>query len=236
MHTDRILFIVTSATNMANSPEPTGSWIEEIAAPYYAFKDARCEITFASPLGGAAPIDPVSRKDENCTASTRRFEADSKANALIGATKKLSKLNADDYDAVFFAGGHGTMADFPTDASVIAIVEKFYSAGKPLSSVCHGPACLVGAKKQSGEPLVKGHRFTCFTDAEETSVGLASIVPFLLESQLRAQGGTAATELPFQSNVVADGNLITGQNTVSSIPVAELVIHQLRCTQQRRAA
>ena len=236
MHTDRILFIVTSATKLANASTPTGSWIEEIAAPYYAFTDARCEITFASPLGGAAPIDPVSRQEENCTASTRRFDVDAAARSALAATKKLSSLNAKDYDAVFFAGGHGTMADFPSDATVISIVEHFYAAGKPLASVCHGPACLVGAKKPNGEPLVKGHRFTCFTDAEETSVGLADVVPFLLESQLRAQGGKPVNELPFQGNVVTDGNLITGQNTQSSIATAEHVIHQLRCTQQRRAA
>ena len=172
----------------------------------------------------------------DCTASTRRFEADAEAQAALADTKKLSSLNAKDYDAVFFAGGHGTMADFPNDAAVISIVEHFYAAGKPLASVCHGPACLVGAKKPNGEPLVKGHRFTCFTDDEETSVGLADVVPFLLESQLRAQGGKCVNELPFQSNVVTDGNLITGQNTQSSIPTAEHVIHQLRCTQQRRAA
>ena len=236
MHTDRILFIVTSANRMGTAPEPTGSWLEEIAAPYYAFKDARCEVTFASPLGGAAPIDPKSNDEENCTASTRRFEADAKAKSALAATQKLSTLKAQDYDAVFFAGGHGTMEDFPKDASVKSIVEQCYAAGKPLSAVCHGPACFVNAAKPNGEPLIKGHRFTCFTNEEETSIGLAASVPFLLESRLILQGGTAVAGLPFQSNVMVDRHLITGQNPASAIPVAESVIHQLRSVQHRRAA
>lgn len=236
MHTDRILFIVTSATRMANSPDATGSWLEEIAAPYYAFTDARCDITFASPLGGAAPIDAKSLEEENCSASTRRFEVDANAKAALASTKKLSTLNAHDYDAIFFAGGHGTMEDFPKDASVKSIVEQFYAAGKPVAAVCHGPACLVNATKQNGEPLIKGHRFTCFTDEEETNVGLADIVPFLLESRLKSQGGIMVKELPFQSHVVVDRHLITGQNAASPIPAAESVIHQLRASQQRRAA
>lgn len=228
MQTQRILFVVTSADRMVNLPEPTGSWLEEIAAPYYAFRDARYAVTLASPKGGAAPIDPKSNQPENQTASTRRFEADSSAMAALRATAKLTSINPAGYDAIFFAGGHGTMEDFPVDASVIATIEAFYAAGKPVASVCHGPACLVGAKKPSGEPMVKGHRFTCFTDEEETTVGLAERVPFLLQSRLSEQGGKAETAPPFFMNVVVDQHLITGQNPASAIPVAEAVIHQLR--------
>ncbi len=235
MQTQRILFVVTSANRMGNAP--TGSWLEEIAAPYYAFKDARCAITLASPKGGAAPIDPKSNEAENQTASTRRFEADTTAMAALKATAKLSSLNPAEYDAIFFAGGHGTMADFPVDASVKSTIEAFYAAGKPVASVCHGPACLVNASKPNGEPMVSGHRFTCFTDAEETSVGLAEIVPFMLESRLSEQGGMAETAPLFTANVVVDKHLITGQNPASAIPVAEAVIHQLRSrAPQRRAA
>lgn len=236
MHTNRVLFVVTSANRMGNTPELTGSWLEEIAAPYYAFRDARCLLTIASPKGGAAPIDPKSTKPENQTASTRRFEADATAQAALRATVTLSSINPKSYDAVFFAGGHGTMADFPTSMNVKQVVEAFYAAGKPVSSVCHGPACLVAATKPSGEPLIAGHRFTCFSDVEENTVGLDKQVPFLLESRLKHLGGSAVIAAPFAPNVVVDKNLITGQNPASAIPTAEAVIHQLRSAKFQRSA
>ena len=236
MQTHRILFVVTSADRMGSAPEPTGSWLEEIAAPYYAFRDAKCDITLASPKGGAAPIDPKSNEAENQTASTRRFEADTAAKTALANTAVLGALNLADYDAVFFAGGHGTMEDFPTDASVRATVEAFYAAGKPLASVCHGPACLVNAHKPNGDALIKGHRFTCFSDEEETTIGLEKIVPFMLESRLTELGGSATTSPAFQACVISDAHLITGQNPASAIPVAESVIHQLRTARSIRNA
>ncbi len=228
MHTNRILLVVTSSDRVGKALEPTGVWLEEIAAPYYTFRDARCEVTIASPLGGNTPLDPTSLQAEHQTASTRRFEVDVKAQHALTHTLKLSAIKAGEYDAVFFAGGHGTMTDFPTDASVQATVESFYRAGKTVASVCHGPACLVNATNARGEPVVKGHRFTCFSDAEEKAIGADSYVPFLLEARLREQGGTAQVAEPFKSHVVADRQLVTGQNPASSIPVAECVIYQLR--------
>ena len=228
MQTSRILFVVTSADRMGNAPQPTGSWIEEVAAPYYTFTDAKYDVTVASPLGGQAPLDPTSLREENATASTRRFDADVKAQAALAHTLKLSAIDVTSYDAIFFPGGHGTMEDFPKDASVKAAVEYFYQSGKPLASVCHGPACLVDALKPNGDPVIKGHHFTCFTDEEEVAVGLDKLVPFLLESRLTSQGGTVRCEKPFQPNVVIDRNLITGQNPASSIPAAEAVISRLR--------
>jgi putative intracellular protease/amidase len=228
MDSFRILLVVTSADRMGGAPGPTGSWLEEVAAPYYAFVDAKCEVTLASPKGGAAPVDPKSLEGANETPSTRRFDADAKARAALLHTLKLSALDAGKYDALFFAGGHGTMEDFPTDKTVKSLVEYFYGAGKPVAAVCHGPACFVQAVKANGTALVAGHDFTCFTDAEETSVGLAEKVPFMLESTLAKQGGTAHAALPFAANVVVDYPLITGQNPASAIPAAEAVIHQLR--------
>lgn len=228
MHTNRILLVVTSADTIGNAHEPTGVWLEEIAAPYYTFRDARCEVTIASPRGGATPLDPTSLKDEHQTASTRRFEVDIKAQHALAHTIKLSAVNLTEYDAVFFAGGHGTMTDFPTDASVQQVVENFYRSGRPVASVCHGPACLVNATNARGEPVVKGHRFTCFSDAEETAIGASSYVPFMLETRLRELGGTPQMAEPFKSHMVADRQLITGQNPASSIAVAECVIYQLR--------
>lgn len=236
MHTNRILFVVTSANRMGTAPEQTGSWLEEIAAPYYTFLDARCKVTIASPMGGAAPIDPKSNAAENQTASTRRFEADAMAKAALAATEPLAALNPDDFDAIFFAGGHGTMADFPADVNIRRMVENFYAAPKPVSSVCHGPACLVGATKPDGAALINGHRFTCFSDAEETIIGLEKMVPFMLESRLTQLGGIAACAPPFSPCVIVDRYLITGQNPASAIPVAEAVIHQLRANSHQRHA
>ncbi len=231
MHTSRILIVVTSSDHMGTALEPTGLWLEEVAAPYYAFADAKCEVTIASPKGGAAPIDPRSNAESSQTASTRRFEADVKAQHKLAHSIKLASVTLDDYDAVFFAGGHGTMDDFATDATVRAAAEHFFERGKTISAVCHGPAALAQLPAQ-----VKGRRLTCFTDAEETLVELNKRVPFLLESRLREQGATFSNAAAFTPHVVVDGNLITGQNPPSSIPVAEAVIHQLRSRELKQAA
>ena len=236
MQTNRILFVVTSAARMGQSPAPTGSWLEEIAAPYYAFLDAKCEVTLASPKGGAAPIDPKSNELENQTASTRRFEADGKAQMALKNTATLADVSVTDYDAIFFAGGHGTMEDFPTDANVKSTIEAFYAAGKPVSAVCHGPACFVGAVKPNGEAMIKGHRYSCFTDEEEVLAGLEKAVPFMLESRLTAQGGSITRAAPFTAQLVVDLPLVTGQNPASAIPVAEAVIHELRARAKQRNA
>lgn len=223
MHTPRILIVVTSSDHMGTALEPTGLWLEEVAAPYYAFTDAKCEVAIASPQGGAAPIDPRSHEESAQTASTRRFEVDVKAKHALAHTMKLAALTLDDYDAVFFAGGHGTMNDFASDATVRDVAEHFFAREKTLSAVCHGPAVLAQLAAR-----VKGRRLTCFTDEEETLVELHKRVPFLLEARLREQGATFSSTAPFQPHVVVDGTLITGQNPASSIPVAEAVIHQLR--------
>ena len=231
MQTQRILLVVTSSDRMGTAPEPTGFWLEEVAAPYYAFIDAKCEVTIASPLGGKAPQDPRSQGEDSQTASTRRFAADVKAQKALDHTLKLSSLDTVDYDAVFFAGGHGTMEDFAKDPSVKTCVESFWKQGKIVASVCHGPACLTQSLNTRGEPIIKGRRFTCFTDSEERAIALDRYVPFLLESRLREQGGIAETAENFKAHVVVDGQLITGQNPPSSIPVAEAIIYQLRMKQ-----
>lgn len=236
MQTQRVLLVVTSADRIGPANAPTGVWLEEIAAPYYTFRDAKCEVTLASPQGGKSPLDPTGLEVGHQTASTRRFDADSKAQLLLSNTLRLETLTLDHYDAVFFAGGHGTMVDFPVDESVKATVEAFYRSGRPVASVCHGPACLVGATTRTGEPVVQGHRFTCFSDAEEHAINGEHTVPFLLESQLIELGGIAQQMPNFQPNVVADRQLITGQNPASSVATAEAVIYQLRQRKLHEAA
>lgn len=228
MQTHRILLVVTSSDRMGTAPEPTGLWLEELAAPYYAFVDARCDVTIASPQGGAAPVDPRSTDDRGQTASTRRFESDIKAQHKLAHTMKLSAISLADYDAVFFAGGHGTMDDFATAPVVKQTATHAWAMGKTLAAVCHGSAALVDARDSAGKPIIAGQQFTCFSDEEERLVALDRFVPFLLQSRLVEQGGHARCGEAFQPNVVVDGNLVTGQNPASSIPVAEAVIHQLR--------
>jgi putative intracellular protease/amidase len=225
---NRLLLVVTSSDRMGTAPEPTGLWLEEAVAPYYALADAHWDVRIASPLGGNTPLDPTSLQEDHQTAATRRYDADIKLQSALAHTMKLSSVNAADYDAVFFAGGHGTMDDFVTDPSVTATVEAFFHAGKPVASVCHGPACLVKAKAANGSPIIQGRSFTCFSNAEETFIGAHETVPFMLESRLSELGGTAKHAENFAANVVVDGNLITGQNPASSIPAAEAIIHQLR--------
>jgi putative intracellular protease/amidase len=232
----RVLLVVTSANQVKGLPDPTGSWLEEVAAPYYTFRDAKCEVTIASPKGGNAPIDATSLKPENLTAATRRFEMDAEAKNALQNTVVLSTVDASQFDGIFFSGGHGTMEDFPIDASVKNMVEQFYEAQKPLSAVCHGPTCFVNAVKKNGEPLMKGHRFTCFTDAEETAVGLDKLVPFMLEATLKKQGGIPDVTTLFAEKLVVDHHVITGQNPASAIATAEAVIHQMRARRANKAA
>ncbi len=228
MKTPRILLIVTSSSTMGTAPEPTGYWLEEVVAPYYALRDSRCEVTIASPLGGTPPCDPKSLAEDAQTASTRRYHADSKAQMALRNSICLRDINFAEFDAAFFAGGHGTMDDLPHDARVTQLVEQFLREGKPVASVCHGPACLVSAKNAKGESVVKGKRFTCFTNAEEDHIGVTPYVPFMLESRLQELGGTPQNKGLFEANVVIDGALITGQNPASSIGCAEAIIYQLR--------
>lgn len=225
---NRILIVVTSSARMGSAPEPTGYWLEEVAAPYYRFVDKGFEVDIASPKGGNAPRDFRSDAPEMQTEDTKRFCKDATAKLKIELTLPLSEIRQENYQAVFFAGGHGTMDDFASDASVAEAVEAFQRAGKPVSAVCHGPACLVQAKAADGQPLIKGKRLCCFTDMEETMIGLEKMVPFLLESKLRELGAIINAGPDFEPHVIIDGRLVTGQNPASSRPVADAVLALLQ--------
>jgi putative intracellular protease/amidase len=224
----RVLIVATSHARMGETQTPTGLWVEELAVPYYRFLDAGLEVVLASPLGGQAPLEPKSIKPtgENDPAS-ERFLADPAARAVTAATLRLSELDAAEFDAVFFPGGHGTMWDLPVDASVRAAVEAAEAAGKVIAAVCHGPAGLVTALRPDGQPLVAGRRVTAFTNAEEDAVGLSDVVPFLLETRLRELGGVFHAGPDWQPHAVRDGRLITGQNPASSAAVADHVLQAL---------
>jgi putative intracellular protease/amidase len=224
----KVLIVLTSHDQLGNTGKKTGFWLEEFAAPYYVLKDAGVAITLASPKGGQPPLDPKSDLPENQTRLTERFRTDTAAQAELASTKKLVDVSADDFDAVFYPGGHGPMWDMSENATSIALIEAFVKAGKPVAAVCHAPVALVNVRGKDGEYLVKGKRVTGFTNEEEEAVNLTAVVPFLLEDRLKERGGVyskAANWIPY---VQVDGKLVTGQNPASSGPGAEALLKLLR--------
>ena len=232
----RVLVVVTSHAKMGHTDAKTGIWAEELAVPYYRFVDAGVQVEIASPLGGAAPLEPKSihPAGENDPV-VNRFLADPVAQGRMAASRKLADVQVADFDVIFFPGGHGTMWDLPVDTSVRNAVETAERAGLVIAAVCHGPAGLVTAQRADGKPLVAGKRVTAFTNAEEQAVGLAQVVPFLLESRLLELGATFAAADLWQPFAVRDGRLITGQNPASSAAVADHVMAAL-AEAQRAAA
>jgi putative intracellular protease/amidase len=224
----KILMVLTSHDQLGNTGRETGFWLEEFAAPYYVLKDAGATITSASPDGGQPPIDPKSDLPENQTAATRRFRTDPAAQAELANTKKLVSVSAADFDAVFYPGGHGPMWDMPDNATSIALIEDFVKADKPVAAVCHAPVALINVRGKDGDYLIRGKRVTGFTDTEEEAVGLTSVVPFLLEDQLRERGGLFSKGPNWSSHIEVDGKLITGQNPASSEAGAKALLEMLR--------
>jgi putative intracellular protease/amidase len=225
----KILIVTTSHSRLGDTGQPTGVWLEELATPYYTLADAGAELTLASIKGGAVPIDPRSREPEGgVPASVERFLSDPKAVAAARTTPAPSEINAGDYDAIFLPGGHGTMWDLPGSGALARAIGAALEAGRIVAAVCHGPAGLVSAKTGGGRPVVEGKRVSCFTDSEERAAGLAQVVPFLLETRMRALGAQIEKGPDFQPFAVRDGNLITGQNPGSSAQVAELMLEMLK--------
>ncbi len=220
----KILFILTSHDELGATGEKTGFWLEEFAAPYYRFLDAGADITLVSPAGGQPPVDPKSQLPDFQTDSTRRFAQDQALQEKLASTGKLAQVSADDYDAVFYPGGHGPLWDLTNAPDSIALIERFYQQGKPVSAVCHAPAVLLKALNQNGEPLIKGRKVTGFSNSEEVAVQLEGIVPFSLEDELKKAGGIYTQGPDWNSYTIHDGLIITGQNPASSEAVADAVI------------
>lgn len=225
--TKKILVVLTSHDQLGDTGAKTGFWLEELAAPYYAFIDAGFELTLASPKGGQPPLDPKSNEPDFQTEDTHRFEADAAANAALNSTVKLSEVKADDFDAIFYPGGHGPMWDLVDDAQSIQLIEDFFGAQKPVGAVCHGPIVLVNAKDAEGAYIVNDRKVTGFSNTEEDAVALTKIVPQLLEDTLIARGGIYSKGEDWVSYVQKDGHLITGQNPNSSVAVAQQMIEAL---------
>ncbi|MBB6116132.1 putative intracellular protease/amidase [Rahnella inusitata] len=223
----KILMVLTSHDTLGNTGRKTGFWLEELAAPYYAFKDAGAEIVLGSPAGGQPPLDPKSNEPDFQTEQTHRFEADAQANAQLADTVRLDSVSQADFDAVFYPGGHGPLWDLAEDKHSIKLIESFIAASKPVALVCHAPGVLRHVKDEQGNPLVQGKKVTGFTNTEEEAVGLTDVVPFLVEDELKKLGGVYSKGADWGSYVVREGLLITGQNPGSSAEAAVLLVDQL---------
>ena len=223
----KILIVLTSHDRLGETEKKTGFWLEELAAPYYTFKDAGHEVVLASPSGGRAPVDPKSDEPAFQTETTRRFQADAAAKAQLASTVRLDAIDQRDFDAVFYSGGHGPLWDLAEDRSSIELIESVLAANKPVALVCHAPGVLRHVTTADGKPLVAGKAVTGFTNSEEEAMGLTHIVPFLVEDDLRTKGGVFSRAEDQKPYVVADGLLITGQNPASSRPAAETLLKTL---------
>jgi putative intracellular protease/amidase len=216
----KILMVLTSHDQLGNTGRKTGFWLEEFAAPYFVFRDAGVQLTLASPKGGQPPVDPKSDIPENQTSAMARFKQDKIAQNDLAHTVKLADMKSEDFDTVFYVGGHGPMWDLAESPVSVALLESFYNSGKPIALVCHSPGVLRHVTYK-GEPLVKGKRVTGFTNGEEAEVQLTHVVPFLVENELLRLGATFEKLADWQPFSVVDGRLITGQNPASSTAAAQ---------------
>lgn len=224
----KILMVLTSHDELGSTGKKTGFWLEEFAAPYYAFRDAGADVTVASPAGGQPPLDPKSDLPEFQTQQTNRFRNDAQAQAVLANTVKLEGVSAADYDAVFYPGGHGPLWDLAESDTSIALIEAFERAGKITGFVCHAPGVLRRVTTAEGQPLIAGRRVTGFTNGEEAAVELTDVVPFLIEDEFKSLGGLYEKGPDWAPHVVEDGRLITGQNPASSEGVAQAMLAALR--------
>jgi len=222
----KILMVLTSHDTLGNTGRKTGFWLEEGAAPYFVFRDAGVELTLASPKGGQPPIDPKSDLPENQTAAMARFKKDPLAQKDFANTRILEEMRSEDFDTIFYVGGHGPMWDLVDNKTSIALIESFYDSGKPVAAVCHSPA-VFHLVKHRGAPLVKGKRVTGFTNEEEEAVKLTHVVPFLVEDELTRVGGIFQKVPAWNPFAIVDGRLVTGQNPASSTGAARALLRLL---------
>ena len=227
MSTKKILMVLTSHAKLGDSGHKTGFWLEEFAAPYYVFLDAGADITLASPKGGMPPVDPNSELTDAQTPATERYDADKNLQQQLAQTRVLADVLVDDFDAVFYPGGHGPLWDLTDDQHSIALIQQFMQQQKPVAAVCHAPAVLLNAVDENHQSIVKARAVTGFSNSEEAAVGLTEVVPFLLEDSLIAKGGDYQRGDDWAVFVVQDGLLITGQNPASSEETAQKLLHSL---------
>jgi putative intracellular protease/amidase len=219
----KILMVLTSHDILGNTGRKTGFWLEEFAAPYFVFRDAGVDLTLASPKGGQPPIDPKSDLPENQTEAMSRFKKDAVGKQALSVTSKLEDMRAENFDTIFYVGGHGPMWDLTDNPVSIALIESFYNSGKPVAAVCHSPGVLHRVTYK-GESIVKGKRVTGFANSEEEAVGLTKVVPFLVEDELKRLGGLYEQAPTWEPLAIVDGRLLTGQNPASSTAAAKALL------------
>jgi putative intracellular protease/amidase len=220
----KVLMVITSHDQLGNTGRKTGFWLEELAAPYYVFKDAGVDITLASPKGGRPPLDPKSNEPAFRTDLTIRFEKDAEAEAQLDKTVRLDRVRQEGFDTVFYPGGHGPMWDLADDKDSVRLLESFIAAGKTIAVVCHSTGALRHVRTPDGELLVQGREVTGFTNGEEEEVGLTKVVPFLVEDEMLKLGAIFSKTANWTPHVVSAGLLITGQNPHSSGPAAQTLL------------
>ena len=227
----KILIVVTSHDRLDGTDVPTGYWDEELAGPYYVFTDNGHDVTLASPKGGKPPVDPKSAKPPFDTESSRRFASDEHAQQVLANTSRLDEISPDDFEAVFYPGGHGPLYDLAEDAHSRALIENYSAAGKIVAAVCHAPAVFINVKAPDGQPFVEGRRVSGFTNGEEAAMGLTDVVPFLVEDELIRLGAKYEKVADFEPFVITDGLLVTGQNPASAQGVAEAMLQLARSSE-----
>jgi putative intracellular protease/amidase len=220
----KVLFVTTSHSTLGDTSNKTGVWLEELAAPYYVFKDAGAVVTLASPQGGPVPLDPKSQSIIIVTRTARQFLKDPEAMYFLAHATPLDEIKADDFDVVFLPGGHGALWDIAGNKALTQLLETFNNSGKPIGAIGHGVAGLLSMQNEQGELVVKGKRLTGFSDSEEKLTGLTDVVPFLLASKLLSLGALYSSGADYVSHLVADGNIITGQNPASSEEAAKRIV------------
>mgnify|MGYP000221079650 CR=1 FL=1 len=226
--TKHILMVMTSHDQLGDTGEKTGFWVEEFAAPYYAFIDAGYQVTIASPAGGQPPIDPKSRLDDFKTAATNRFDEDEATQTILSNTIKLENVSAESFDSVFYPGGHGPLWDLANNSQSIDLIESFLKQEKPVAAVCHATAVLLNVKNENGNYAVAGKATSGFTNSEEEAVALTDVVPFLVEDELIQRGSDYQKGEDWMPFAIKDGLIITGQNPASSELVAQKLMASLK--------
>lgn len=223
----KILMVLTSHDELDNTDKTTGVWLGEFTDPYFEFKDKGYHVTVASPEGGRPPLDPRSKLTENITPSNRRFEKDEEAKKSFEETKKLSEVKAEEFDAIFYPGGHGPMWDLSNSEENANLVLDFYRSNKPIGAICHGPAALLKAAEKDPE-FLRGKEVTAFSNTEERMVGLYNNIPFKLQDRLKELGAKYDSAIvPFTSKLKTSGRLVTGQNPASASAAAKKLIELL---------
>lgn len=220
----KILFVLTSHDKKGDTGKKTGAYLSEVSHPWEVLHSAGYEIDFVSPQGGKVPIDGFDLDDP----INKKFWENEIYHQKIENTLKPSEINPSDYKAIYYAGGHGTMWDFPANDEIATIAQKIYESQGVVGAVCHGPSGLVNVKLSNGNYLIDGKKLNSFTNEEEKAVGLEKVVPFLLESKLKEHGAIFEKSEPWQKHVTVDTRLVTGQNPQSAKGVGEAILEELK--------